>query len=153
MQFFFLAAGLLAAAAAVLWYTQAFGRGGRAAADAGETEEKAPEPDPEGIEALGAAAVSGAVGAVRGRRTAAEPGPGGGKSGTSRPAPHKIGSGWHSSPRRWEYFPQKRTGTAARGGKRDVFVNIPTKQCAKVLCGQTILWNVPLTGENKFANI
>lgn len=56
MQFFFLAAGLLAAAAAVLWCTQAFGRGGRAAADAGETEEKAPEADQEGIEALGEAA-------------------------------------------------------------------------------------------------
>lgn len=55
MHFFFLAAGLLAAAA-VLWCTQAFGRKGEAAEDAGETEEKALELSRDGIEALGAAA-------------------------------------------------------------------------------------------------
>lgn len=55
MHFFFLAAGLLAAAAVVLWCTQAFGRGGDGAADAGEAEEKVPELSREGIEALGTA--------------------------------------------------------------------------------------------------
>lgn len=54
MEFFFLAAGLLAAAAAVIWYVQAFGRGGETAADAGEEETL--ELSREGIEALGTAA-------------------------------------------------------------------------------------------------
>lgn len=56
MHFFFLAAGLLAAAAVILWCTQAFGRRDDRAEDAREAEEKVPELSRDGIEALGAAA-------------------------------------------------------------------------------------------------
>ena len=56
MHFLYLAAVLLAAAAAGLWYTQAFGRGGKGEADAGEREEQAVQVSREGIEALGKAA-------------------------------------------------------------------------------------------------
>ncbi len=56
VHFFYLAAVLLAAAAAGLWYTQAFGRGGKGEADAGERVEQAVQVSREGIEALGKAA-------------------------------------------------------------------------------------------------
>ena len=48
VHFFYLAAVLLAAAAAGLWYTQAFGRGGKGKADAGEREEQAVQVEPGG---------------------------------------------------------------------------------------------------------
>ena len=56
VHFLYLAAVLLAAAAAGLWYTQAFGRGGKGEADAGERVEQAVQVSREGIEALGKAA-------------------------------------------------------------------------------------------------
>ena len=56
MHFFFLAAGMLAVAAAVLWYVQGFGGGGGGPAEAGAAERQGPETDWDGVEALGAAA-------------------------------------------------------------------------------------------------
>lgn len=57
MHFFFLAAGLLAAAAVILWCTQAFDRRGDETETAGEAEEeKTIALSRDGIEALGAAA-------------------------------------------------------------------------------------------------